>query len=250
MKTIKAYKKQLAKDVETFLEDGPATVTAIETTLKELFPFAPHQLSSAEKIFEQNLAEHGFDAYNSVLAKCLPATRDLLAKGISHILLLERFISLNVPAMEDGNNFGVSVQMVVAKALKDIRESWTKKLEAIPSYYSSRADSVDKLGLSKTTQSVSKTETDTTSTGGKDGEEKKQCAVGTKEEKTTGGSKPDAHRVKHVVAIDLQCYADLQSTLALLVDGYMTILDNLEKNKDKLTAPKGTSGGGSNMSMY
>lgn len=244
MKTIKTYRKQLAKDVEAFLENGPSTVTAIETTLKELFPHGPHQLSNVEKAFEEELTAKGFDGTNSVLAQCLPVTRDLLATGIGHVMLLERFIALNVPAMEDGNNFGVSVQMVVAKFLKDIRESWTKKLDAVPSYYASRADGVDKLGLSKTTRSDTKSETDTT------GDETKNTGVVTKEEKTTGSLKLDVHRCKHVVAIDVQCYADLRSTLVMLMDGYMTILDNMDKNKEKLTAPKGTSGGGSSMSMY
>lgn len=72
----------------------------------------------------------------------------------------------------------------------------------------------------------------------------------TKEEKNTGGAKHDYHRLKHVAAIDVQCYANLRSTLVMLIDGYVTVLDNMEKNKEKLAYPKGTNGGGSNLSMY
>ena len=67
--------------------------------------------------------------------------------------------------MEDGNNFGVTVQMTVAKFLKDTREELAKKLESVASYYSSRADAVDKLGLPKKSTSQTKTESSTESKG-------------------------------------------------------------------------------------
>lgn len=250
MKTIKSYKKQLSKDVEEFVANGPSIVTSIETTLKDIFPFLPNELSSAEKAFEEELASSGFEGTNEVLAKAIPATRDFLAKGIDHIMLLERFISLHVPAMEDGNNFGVSVQMVVAKSLKETREAWTEKLKVIPSYYSSRAEAVEKLGITKSAQSETKTETTASSKGGKDGDENKTSSVVTKEEKKTATPKKDLHRCKYIVAIDMNCYIDLRATLVKVTDDYLTILDNMEKNKEKLAAPKGSNGGGNNMGMY
>jgi len=250
MKTIKSYKKQLSKDVEEFLANGFSIVTSIEKTLKDLFPFSPNELANAEKAFEEELESSGFEGTNDVLAKAIPATRDFLVRGIDHIMLLERFISLHVPAMEDGNNFGVSVQMVVAKSLKETREAWTEKLNAIPSYYSSRAEAVEKLGVTKATESETKSETTTSSKGGKDGDENKTSSVVTKEEKMTGSPKRDFHRCKHVVATDMNCYIDLRATLVKVIDGYLMILDNMEKNKEKLSAPKGSGGGGSNMGMY
>lgn len=48
----------------------------------------------------------------------------------------DRFIALSTPAMEDGNNFGVTVQMMVAKYCKDTREEvrpmYFKPLHATP----------------------------------------------------------------------------------------------------------------------
>lgn len=146
--------------------------------------------------------------------------------------------------MEDGNNFGVTVQMTVAKFLKETREELTKKLESIPSYYSSRADAVDKLGLPKTSSSQTKTESKTDSTGGKDGDESKTSTTVTKEEKESNGSKMDVHRSKAVLAIDVQCYASLFATINLLLTDYVTVLDNVEKNEEKLKAPKGSGGSG------
>ena len=184
------------------------------------------------------------DAANTLLSSTIPATRDLLSLAISNIQTFERFIALHIPKMEDGNNFGVTVQMTVAKFLKETREELTKKLESIPSYYSSRADAVDKLGLPKTSSSQTKTESKTDSTGGKDGDESKTSTTVTKEEKESNGSKTDVHRSKAVLAIDVQCYASLFATINLLLTDYVTVLDNVEKNEEKLKAPKGSGGSG------
>ena len=154
--------------------------------------------------------------------------------------------------MEDGNNFGVTVQMTVAKFLKDTREELAKKLESVASYYSSRADAVDKLGLPKKSTSQTKTESSTESKGGKDGDETKSSTSVVKEEKESNGSKVDIHRTKAVLAIDVQCYSDLFTSVNLLLTDYVTVLDNMEKNEAKLKAPKGSGsgfGGGGGM-MY
>ena len=160
-----------------------------------------------------------------------------------------------MPKMEDGNNFGVTVQMTVSKALQEARESMTKKLDAIPSYYSSRADAVDKLGLIKGT--VSKTETKSVSeaTGGKDGDEKKTSQTSVEEVKTVGNDAEKSGaaiklRLLHIASLDVQCYSNIRNGLLDSMNTYLMIVDNVEKNKEKLTEPKGSSGGRSHMGMY
>jgi hypothetical protein len=184
------------------------------------------------------------------LEKAIPVVRDYLAKSIDETQLLERYISLHVPAMEDGNNFGVSVQMVVSKHLKSIRDGAQKRMESLPKYYSERADALDKLGVKKVTESRTKTSTTSISSGGKDGDENKQSSTEVAETKEAGSMKPDYNRVKHVIAIDVQWYNELRSILNALVASYLTIFDNMEKNKEKLSAPKGSGGSGISMAMY
>ena len=141
---------------------------------------------------------------------------------------------------------GMRAAMHAAEVGDDVydEDRLTKKLESIPSYYSSRADAVDKLGLPKTSSSQTKTESKTDSTGGKDGDESKTSTTVTKEEKESNGSKTDVHRSKAVLAIDVQCYASLFATINLLLTDYVTVLDNVEKNEEKLKAPKGSGGSG------
>ena len=56
-------------------------------------------------------------------------------------------------------------------------------------------------------------------------------------------------RANHVVAIDVQYYFKFKVALTTLIDSYAVVIDNVNKNFDKLAAPKGTSGSNS-MSMF
>merc|ERR1719232_2270597 len=153
-----------------------------------------------EDVFEK---EQNFRDANSTLAKSIPIYRNTIAKGIANIQTMERWLCLHIPIMEDGNNFGVSIQMTINESLKKRREAWVKKLDDIPSYYSSRADAIDKLGLPKTTKSETKTQTSTESSGGKDGDEKKSSTTIVSEEKNDAGLLHSNYfRMMHLISID------------------------------------------------
>jgi hypothetical protein len=140
--------------------------------------------------------------------------------------------------------------MTVLKVMEEVKEKLEKKLDEIPSYYSKRADAVDKLGLASSTTSETKTESTSTSVGGKDGDENKTSTSTTKEDKTSGNKTMAFHRIQHVYAIDIQTYSFLQSSLAYCISSFLVILDNIDKNKAKLEQPKGSSGGSNFSSMY
>eukprot|EP00586_Coscinodiscus_wailesii_P002178 CAMPEP_0172487732 /NCGR_PEP_ID=MMETSP1066-20121228/16923_1 /TAXON_ID=671091 /ORGANISM="Coscinodiscus wailesii, Strain CCMP2513" /LENGTH=253 /DNA_ID=CAMNT_0013254523 /DNA_START=81 /DNA_END=842 /DNA_ORIENTATION=+ len=248
-KCIKELRTKTVTAADDFLIAIPQTLSEITTAIDTNFPYA--KLSKAEEAFEAELTASGLDAANTTIAKIVPCARDSLYTIVNDIQTCERFISLHVPPMEDGNNFGVSVQMTISKVLKDMREEFEKKMDVISKYYSGRADAVEKLNLPKVTVSESKTKTDSDSTGGKDGDEKKASTqVVVKEETTqTGLKKENYYRLKHLVALDVQFYAEMKSLCVNIADAYAIILDNMEKNKEKLKAPKGT-GGGNSMSMF
>ena len=140
--------------------------------------------------------------------------------------------------------------MTVLKVMEEVKEKLEKKLEEIPSYYSKRADAVDKLGLACATTSETKTELTSNTIGGKDGDESKTSTTTTKEDKTSGNKTMEFHRIQHVYAIDIQTYSSLKSSLAFCISSFLVILDNVEKNKGKLEQPKGSSGGSNFSSMY
>lgn len=248
VKSIKKIKKETSSVVEKILSEGPSTLAEMEGVIDK--HFSTVKLTEVEAQYAAMLKEKP-NSSNASLIDGLKCYMDVLSVTIDQIQTLERYISLHIPQMEDGNNFGVTVQLTVAKHLSETREALSKNLEALPEYYSSRADAVDKIGLAKITSSSTKTTTRVNSKGGKDGDESKSSENYVEEEKEAAAADEVtmAARILCVVALDVKFYAKLRSGMIQCMTEYLTILDNVEKNKAKLSAPKG-SGGGNSMGMY
>lgn len=242
-----AYRKKSSADAKAILGSGVATLDSLATSLAALPYSGAGALSQAEGAFVASIGEGDVEKANDVVDAAYKVTRDALALGSDHARTLERFVALHVPQMEDGNNFGVTVQLMFSKLLKEEREKMEKSLAETSKYYSSRADAIDKFShLPKTSVSESKTTSKSSASGGKDGDENKESTSSSTEEKktTSDGGKVNTHRVKALAALDAQMYADLAGALQSMMDGYVVILDNLEKNWDKLENPRGKGYGG------
>jgi hypothetical protein len=232
-----------AKDADAILSKSIETLASMQTIVDAHFQTA--SMSTIADLYENQLMNQP-DALNLSLLSAIKVYRDSLRSFIDDILVLERFVSLHIPAMEDGNNFGVSIQIEIAKLLKETKGDLIKKLEAVPTYLASRAEAVEKLSLP--TFIKSETKSMTTSTGGKDGDEKKSSVVS--EEKNTGETKAStSHRLKHLVSLDVQLYSNLRIGFMESMNAFLAIVDQMEKNKEKLVAPKGAQGRNS-MTMY
>jgi len=149
--------------------------------------------------------------------------------------------------MEDGNNFGVTVQMTVAKALKDTREALLKKMDSLLGYYASRADAVEKLSMEKKTNTSSSTSSKTESS--KADESKDSTATSAVESVVNVTDKGYPFRLMALVSLDVNTYTVAKSGLVDCFNDFLLVVDNVEKNKAKLTMPKG-NGGSNNMGMY
>ena len=250
MSSIDKLRKQTATEAKSIIESGISTLSTLETSYKSIMPYqGSDALSQAESAFVTTLttSDVGVDASNDVVDGAYKITRDALSMGCDHIRILERFIGLHVPKMEDGNNFGVTVQMTIGKYLKETRESWEKSLSETSKYYSSRADAVDKFThLPKSSITETKSSSSSNTTGGKDGPEDKTSSSTSSEEKIVKNDdgKPNVHRIKALAALDAQMYVDLNGALRVMMDDYMIIVDNFEKNWDKLENPRGKGYGG------
>lgn len=250
--SIKQIRDSAASDVKSLLSSAPSTIASIDEILTT--HFASSNTTELQSQFITFL-EPNPEAPNTNLQNATDAYVNTLSNAISIILTIERFITLHIPQMEDGNNFGVTVQMTVGKALKEVKESLVKKLDAVPTFYSTRADLIDKFGLTKNVVSTTKTMTKSDVKGGKDGDESKQSSTEVTEEKSTGNvldvKSKLCHRFIALVKADVNCYVSAKTGLIECRDSLLMILDNVEKNIDKLTSPKGNGGyGGNSMGMY
>lgn len=236
------------EQVTAVLRGSAADLTRLISLQSSAFPHA--SLPSASAAFKAELLQGsgGANAGNATVDRASLAVRGELADVSAKIMTLERWIGLNTPVMEDGGNFGVGVQMVVAKFLKESREEIAKTMAALPAYYKERADAFEKLPHPLfSSQTTTRTSSSSQSTGGKDGPESKESTASSTEAKSS--ERRDEDRVSHVVAIDVAHYWALSAALQHCVDLYACVIDNVEKNKEKLSNPRSGAGGHSGMSM-
>mmetsp|Transcript_10510 Transcript_10510/g.19620 ORF Transcript_10510/g.19620 Transcript_10510/m.19620 type:complete len:246 (-) Transcript_10510:86-823(-) len=241
MTSIKEIKKTTVSQVDSLLASVPSLLSTFDSVLSTHFATAsPSQL---EKAYSLTLSSSP-DAINAPLLSALSAYKDLVSQALNNIQLLERYIILHVPKMEDGNNFGVTVQMTVAKLLKDARESLLKKSDAILTYYNARADAVDKLSLEKKTSTTTSSNNKTDSTKQED---KKETTSMVSEEKAVKVVEDKVYpfRLMALVALDVNAYMNAKSGLLDCFNDFLMIVENVDKNKIKLTSPKGSNGGNS-----
>jgi len=249
MTSIKSMTKEAVKESKSIVKNSGSTLDEMSNALKT--HFSSTKLSEIRTAYESAIASQP-DGKNTSLVAGIESYLDIISETVDQIQTLDRCLTLHVPQMEDGNNFGVTVQMMVSKVLNESREKLNKLVASIPTYHSARADAVDKLGLQKNTTSSSKTTTNVESKGGKDGDESKTSTSTVSEEKTAGSAGVDEKmilRLTHLVSLDVQCYFELRTGLVECRDLYLMIIDNMEKNKAKLETPKG-SGGSNSMGMY
>lgn len=247
----KELQKVSVKEVEAIIKN-------IETVLKEMTTsyntnFSVSKLSDVQTSYgssPENIKE------NKSLITSLVTTRDVINMCVEHINQIRTFILLHVPKMEDGNNFGVTVQLQILKEINDTKDKWLAYLEKLPTYYSTRADAIDKISSLYTKESITKTTTTTESEskGGKDGDENKTSTNNVTESKSvlppSQESASEYHRIQHIYALDVQEYFFLKNAFSSVKNDYIMIIDSIIKNKDKLTEPKGSDGGSNFSSMY
>merc|ERR1740117_1306885 len=118
-------------------------------------------------------------------------------------------------------------------------------------YYASRADLVEKCKFPSSTTSKSKSEgsssvkaTSTKEEENKEskGEDSKSDSKTVETEHTTAEQKL---RLQALAVCDVQYYSKCKAAYTRATTCYMTAIDYMDKNKEKLARPKGTNGGGS-----
>ena len=245
---MQAIQKAAKTQAESLTAGAAKTIESLDANFQSLFPFktlaeATAQFSSGDPATP-----------NEVLAKALAASQEAIDSTVTSCLTMERYILLTIPKMEDGNNFGVTVQLAALKMLKDDREKLEKTLEELSKYSSSRADALEKCKLPSS--SKTKTTTQSTSEGETKGGDKPGSNSSTnksQEEKTVESASQSAEttfRQQAVWAVDALYYSKARNAFMSALTCYMTAADFMDKNQEKIAAPKGTSGGRGYSSMY
>ncbi|KAI2501015.1 Proteasome activator pa28 beta subunit [Fragilaria crotonensis] len=232
--TFKDHQSISRDEAEKIKSNAIAFLQSLELAYKVHFPLS--KLSEVHQSFQmQNLIQQ-----NPSVVAALGASQDAVSQALDDMSTMCDYIVLHFPQMEDGNNFGVTVQMTAIKQLQDTTEALVKSLDELSKYYSARADAMDKLLLSSQTATETQKEEN-------DGKETKTTV--TKETKKSSGQQ-EFHRLQAVYAIDTQYYALAKKAFRTVKSAYVANVDFLLKNQEKIEAPKGREGRSNFSSMY
>lgn len=183
----------------------------------------------------KNMAKGG---RNASINELMGTVHTRLVDTIKDIRTIERYITLNMPTIEAGGNFGASVQEAVAKALADRRTKLQVVLADLPNYHKERAAAMKECATrgSKKTTTVS---VQSKTTGGKadEGGEKKVDTT-TMESVDPAPMYLDDHML-HTVALDLKWWYLLLSQHQAAFDTFAFICDVVIKNLEKVKNPRG-----------
>jgi hypothetical protein len=234
------------------LKNGPSTVESLQLAFERRFSGSLQQQEDAYTGLIASASSDGAPMVNHDCRDAVNLAKAWTETATTHLAAVERYVAWNIPRMEDGGNFGVTVQLAVIKHIQDLAEKLAKGADELAKYPSARADALDKCKqIGSTTQARTSSTSTTESAGGK--EEGKETKTSVEEKTaTTSADGPDGpDRLSAVVATDCLYWYKAKLQVQAIVTGYVSALDYLEKNATKLAEPKGSQGSGGHFSsMY
>eukprot|EP00474_Spongospora_subterranea_P009006 CRZ09464.1 hypothetical protein [Spongospora subterranea] len=136
---------------------------------------------------------------NKGVTELLETMKVEILELIQHLDILKLWVQLNIPSIQDGNNFGVSIQEEIAGMLESGKSSGLNFLDTFTKYYATRGKMITKMNKYPNVEDYRR-------------------GVGELDEK------------KHLLL--RHCCLDLRNNYAVLYD-------MITKNKDRLERPRG-----------
>ena len=124
-----------AQEVERLEAALPDTIMGIDGRVSAL---SERSLADVEASYRGSITA-GNPAVNAELAELLTYVRSEAAACVLNLRKIERFIVLHVPKVEDGNNFGVAIQMETNKMVQVQGLAVKALLDKLPDYHKDRA---------------------------------------------------------------------------------------------------------------
>ncbi|TYZ58460.1 hypothetical protein PybrP1_007978 [[Pythium] brassicae (nom. inval.)] len=232
------YRATVSADAERTLAEFPRRVEHVQALVTQ--HFAQRQPSAVRAtLAAAAAASSGQVRGNASLAALAAVVADEIELVLAALAQLSRWLQLLVPKVADGNNFGVEVQKLALEHLKESAAGWQKHWDALAEYHSQRAAAAEKLN-DKVAKEKATSATTTATTGGKDADETKTVTM-TSEKETATTAAPVEDWAAFVVAVDVKWYFNLARTLEAVRDQYAVTFDIVEKNRDKILLPRGSS---------
>jgi Proteasome activator pa28 beta subunit len=226
-------------------------VRQLQQTMAIQFP-----TPSVSSVSESFMKDESFLVKNEKCSTAIAVTLDAIDSALGMIATIEQYVQLSIPKVEDGGNFGVSIQLAAIKVLNDQNEKLDKYMEDLLKYTSARADALEKCKLPSTVST--KTGTVSTSESAGTDKEKGETATNNKSQSTEEKSIESMSnlvegtlRKQAVIAVDVRYYQKAKYVLSAVITALLVVADFMDKNKIKIAAPKGEGNArGYSGSMY
>jgi hypothetical protein len=229
----------------------PESVQTLQKIQAMMFP-----AESITAVSNKFMADESLLLSNTTCSNAVAETLDAIDSAMQMITKMEQYVQLSVPLIEDGGNFGVSIQLNAIKVLNDQTAKLDSCMEDLMKYSSARADALEKCKL----PTKSSTKTSTASSSESAGQDKEKGETGTSsksqstEEKTIESVSTIAEstlRKQALIAVDVRYYQKAKYTFSTVITSLLLAADFMDKNKVKIAEPKGNgSSRGYSGSMY
>lgn len=219
------------------MKEGAATIAQVPAVIKDLDKVfkssftAPISAKTAEfmKIYESS------DLANKPFKQLKNTVHDKLNNTLTMLQGIVLYLTLLVPKIEDGGNFGVTIQMSLIKQVSEMIKSWNTISKTIQEYHVKREGHVTKLMKSK--------KTSTATVDVKEAAEKDKVGKTVTTTETIAEGEINSEQYETLAAIDVEMYAGLQASVLGVRNNLITLHDFYTKNEKKILKPRGSSGG-------
>jgi len=144
LKTTKEFNLKLDQVPVLPLGDSDSSTTTT-TTLSESASSAKKKRRHKEDDKEDAKRHDGLIPANKFIVDLLVPLKQEILELIETLNAIKMWIQLNIPRIEDGNNFGVSIQEETVNELSRSEEAGFAVLETMTKYYVTRAKLVSKI---------------------------------------------------------------------------------------------------------
>ena len=110
---MQKYKTSAKENAMKVLDSSLSKLEGMESSFSAAFPYPSPSAAAAD------FAVSATSASNEKVSSGVSLAMDALASMSQDAQTLENFLHLHIPKMEDGNNFGVTVQLALLKQLSD-----------------------------------------------------------------------------------------------------------------------------------
>jgi len=228
----------------------PAKLSSLRSIMAKEFPFACLKEANSKFLSEVRAVTinpaAGSTGVNAQVVNIREIVRDELAALVENLLQIEVWITLSIPKISDGNNYGVEVQEHICKLVVAKKDAAKTLLDGMNTYNTERAGLWEKA-VFPVTEKKSGSKGHKKATGG----EKNTDEHTESEDVATAHSRVCDDAVAAIAWLDAQEYFKMKMLVTESWKTYATILDQLSKNIDKVKDPRGEgSGGGDSISMF